>query len=175
MTYRERYHEYLQSPAWRDKRLAALKRAKFKCECCGGTERLQVHHLTYDRVFHEDVNDLVVLCAEHHDMAEKLSREGLIRKDGNTANLAKQTMKALSYDRPVLAFKKNPKTNRKREWLANNPQFQFIMQLNKKPFKGALRDFLQGNPDYQSLFAIAMCMYKENHKARTMPFYKLIK
>lgn len=75
----------------------------------------------------------------------------------------------------MMVFKQSPRTNDKRQWLASNAVFQFIMQLNKKAFQKALKDFLRGHPDSQSLYDVAMCMYKENREARTMPFFKLVK
>lgn len=53
---------YLQSLEWhaiREKRLAL---ARYKCEVCGSTESLQCHHITYERLTCEHIDDLVILC-----------------------------------------------------------------------------------------------------------------
>jgi 5-methylcytosine-specific restriction endonuclease McrA len=65
-TRRARHRAYLHSPAWRTRRQAALARAGWRCEDCGHTERLHVHHLTYRRWGHEADDDLRVLCSPCH-------------------------------------------------------------------------------------------------------------
>ena len=71
--FTEDYTDYLRSEAWRQKRWAALKRAHFTCARCGvaSTTRsrveLHVHHLTYDRLGDEFLNDLEVLCKACHE------------------------------------------------------------------------------------------------------------
>lgn len=61
-----RYGEYLQSPAWRERRRAALLRSGSRCQICGATRALQVHHVTYVRVGEEFPDDLRVVCVECH-------------------------------------------------------------------------------------------------------------
>jgi len=60
------YEAYLQSDAWRAKRETAKARDGHRCTMCGSSERLVVHHLTYDRIFEEDLADLVTLCDDCH-------------------------------------------------------------------------------------------------------------
>lgn len=69
------YHEYLRSDAWKKKRKKALKRDRGRCTRCGSTRNLQVHHLTYDRIFKERLSDLTTLCAKCH-----MREHGLTRK-----------------------------------------------------------------------------------------------
>lgn len=64
--WRPDYGAYLNSPEWRKRRNDALRRDGFRCQRCSATRRLQVHHLTYVRVGHEDPDDLVTLCARCH-------------------------------------------------------------------------------------------------------------
>jgi len=70
------HRQYLQSPAWRDKRLHALSYYGAICNRCGqhGTD---VHHKTYVRVGgNERMQDLEVLCRachEAHHQAERCS------------------------------------------------------------------------------------------------------
>lgn len=61
------YSEYLQTPEWRVKRHAAIKRANYKCQKCRYQYWLEVHHLTYERRGHELPNDLMVLCRKCHE------------------------------------------------------------------------------------------------------------
>lgn len=63
------YERYLKSKAWKQKREAALKRAGYRCQSCGGAflpSKLDAHHLTYERLGHELPSDLRVLCATCH-------------------------------------------------------------------------------------------------------------
>jgi len=59
------YDEYLQTPEWRE-RAAQVKMLRGKCAKCGSRERLEAHHLTYERRGHEDMADLQVLCHDCH-------------------------------------------------------------------------------------------------------------
>lgn len=69
------YHEYLRSTVWKKKRQRVLKRDRHRCTRCGSTKNLQVHHLTYDRIFRERLSDLTTLCAKCH-----MREHGLTKK-----------------------------------------------------------------------------------------------
>lgn len=60
------YDDYLASEAWRNRRQIMLERFSHKCQLCGGSDRLQVHHRTYDRIGNERPEDLTVLCGACH-------------------------------------------------------------------------------------------------------------
>lgn len=64
------HDEYLTTKHWRTRRLVALDRAEHRCQFCGGTDRLEVHHNSYDNKWNERDADLLVLChachARHH-------------------------------------------------------------------------------------------------------------
>lgn len=60
------YTDYLQTAHWQDKRAAAIRRAGNRCQFCGATGRLDVHHNTYDRLGCEADGDLVALCRACH-------------------------------------------------------------------------------------------------------------
>lgn len=55
---------YYATAHWK-KRSADFRKAKGKCEMCGATERLQVHHKRY-KFYRERDTDLVCLCADCH-------------------------------------------------------------------------------------------------------------
>ena len=60
------YATYLASPYWKaKKRLVYWKRGR-RCEKCGSKRFLQVHHKTYKRLGHEELEDLLILCRECH-------------------------------------------------------------------------------------------------------------
>jgi 5-methylcytosine-specific restriction endonuclease McrA len=64
------YHKYLKSADWKSNRLDVLKRDSFSCRRCGENGRpgneLDVHHLTYERIYHEELRDLITLCRGCH-------------------------------------------------------------------------------------------------------------
>ena len=63
--------EYYQSPEWASKRSARLKLDGYKCARCGFTRALEVHHINYSRLYHEDVSkDLITLCKKCHSEIE---------------------------------------------------------------------------------------------------------
>ena len=72
LNWSEKYHAYLKSEKWLLKKDKKLKQADNKCQLCNRPECLNVHHRTYDRIFHERDNDLIVLCkichAKFHDI-----------------------------------------------------------------------------------------------------------
>jgi hypothetical protein len=65
--------DYYLSNAWQILKRCALEQARHKCQVCCATDRLQVHHNSYENWGHETLADLVVLCrrchAKYHDVA----------------------------------------------------------------------------------------------------------
>lgn len=72
------YLEFLNTPYWEGIRQYKLKEAEYKCELCGKSGTLNVHHKTYDRHGMEHIRkiaekDLIVLCEDcHKKFHEKL-------------------------------------------------------------------------------------------------------
>lgn len=60
------YRKYLGSEHWIETKALAKRRAGYKCQLCGNTRYLQVHHNNYSRLGHEQDNDLIVLCRNCH-------------------------------------------------------------------------------------------------------------
>jgi len=61
------YQQHLKSAEWAAKRQARLEMDSHACQCCGATERLEVHHRNYDRFLNENVRrDLITLCHDCH-------------------------------------------------------------------------------------------------------------
>lgn len=74
-----KYSKYLSSKHWEETRLKKLEETD-KCEVCGSKKQIQVHHLTYERVGAELMEDLRVLCnkchfLEHKNKLTKMSRK----------------------------------------------------------------------------------------------------
>lgn len=68
------YQRYLCTTHWRIFRLAVMVAANGHCALCAKPAD-QVHHLTYERVGHEYLSDVVPLCAKcHQDQHEEKKR-----------------------------------------------------------------------------------------------------
>jgi hypothetical protein len=69
-TFSEFYRQHLKSKQWRLLRERALRRAAGRCEnpTCPSSSAvgLEVHHETYERLGHERLGDVVVLCRGCH-------------------------------------------------------------------------------------------------------------
>jgi 5-methylcytosine-specific restriction endonuclease McrA len=65
------YRAYLRSERWQELRLLVLLRDEHRCRQCGATDRLEVHHLTYERLYHEPLSDLTTLCLDCHRDADR--------------------------------------------------------------------------------------------------------
>lgn len=74
------YQQYLASPKWRNFRAKILNERGHFCEYCGREHRLHLHHLTYDRIYNEHPDDVMILCEGHHKIIEDLKKQGKIPK-----------------------------------------------------------------------------------------------
>lgn len=67
------YRAYLLSPAWRTLCRQVRKRDRgFCCGCHRRCRSMHVHHLTYQRLGHEELDDLQLLCAPCHKRMHKI-------------------------------------------------------------------------------------------------------
>ena len=72
--HKDSYHHYMQSDTWMLKSRAM--RDYFKtCAVCNSDKHLQVHHKHYETLGHERLEDLTVLCGDHHWEYEKRRKE----------------------------------------------------------------------------------------------------
>jgi hypothetical protein len=62
------YRAYIVSPQWQAIRAWAIRERGGRCECCDDTEHLEVHHVTYDNLGQEHLEDLRILCLPCHAM-----------------------------------------------------------------------------------------------------------
>ena len=69
------YGDYLNSDWWKQRSERTKKLAGYKCELCGSGDGLQVHHLAYYNLGHEDDKQLLCLCQNCHHRIHHL-REG---------------------------------------------------------------------------------------------------
>lgn len=66
---KEYYNRLLEDKRWKEFRLKVLSERGNKCECCGGTDILQIHHTFYisgKMPWGYDVKDMRVLCKKCH-------------------------------------------------------------------------------------------------------------
>ena len=72
------YDEYLKSPHWQRMATLARERAGNRCQVCNADVLMEVHHRTYERMGHEQLEDLTALCprchALYHEAMPKLLR-----------------------------------------------------------------------------------------------------
>lgn len=61
-----KYHQYLFSDEWKEKRDKVMDRDNHLCQCCKTAKAEDVHHLTYDNLFNEPLEDLLALCRLCH-------------------------------------------------------------------------------------------------------------
>lgn len=69
------YGAYLRSKHWRGLREDYRSTYGWKC-VCGATERLHLHHVSYDRLGSERLTDVVPLCQPCHEVMHELRRAG---------------------------------------------------------------------------------------------------
>jgi len=66
------YNSYLECDAWKELRQRVFARDGFMCRVSGCYRQAeQVHHLTYERVGYEILDDLVSVCSACHERAHR--------------------------------------------------------------------------------------------------------
>lgn len=70
------YYQYLRTKTWREKANERLKRDGYQCVLCGSAKNLSVHHITYENIGFEKMDDLISVCKGCH---EKLHEHDSIR------------------------------------------------------------------------------------------------
>lgn len=74
------YDSYINSEAWRNKANRIRRRDGYRCRICGADSvPLEVHHLTYDRLYQEPDDNLLTVCHKCH---EKITESWHDMKDG---------------------------------------------------------------------------------------------
>jgi 5-methylcytosine-specific restriction endonuclease McrA len=70
------YQTYIHSEAWKARKAEAIRKAGYKCSVpdCKAYNRLECHHLTYQRLGNELDSDLLVLCEKCHKKIHNLKR-----------------------------------------------------------------------------------------------------
>jgi hypothetical protein len=78
---RSEYHKYLASREWALKKNAVRRRSGGICERCKTSPHHATHHLTYERIGNEDLDDLIAVCNRCHQyLSGKLSYDPALVK-----------------------------------------------------------------------------------------------
>lgn len=68
------YRKYLNTYHWKQLRDLKLSEVDNRCQICYNSIQLNVHHRTYERLGHEKLSDLTVLCKECHEIFHKYGK-----------------------------------------------------------------------------------------------------
>lgn len=69
------YEDYLKSDLWKQKRSTVLSVLGGRCQICKDKTGITVHHVSYERIGKELIDDLQVLCKDCHKMVHFLVSE----------------------------------------------------------------------------------------------------
>ena len=124
---KEEYRKYLKSAKWKKKRIQALAYHGAECACCGSTNKIHIHHISYlNYPGNEKMTDLIPLCEDHHQLVHKLIAE-LRERNKNTPTYkyisweddwlkaSKEAIKSITSSK----YKQKPKKKIKRSVLSN--------------------------------------------------------
>lgn len=64
--YKYNYFKYLESDKWKKIREQVLQRDNNKCTICGASDNLIIHHVSYDNLGNEKIEDLTTVCEKCH-------------------------------------------------------------------------------------------------------------
>lgn len=70
------YQNYLKSGHWKTVKTNLYKLKAYRCFFCGNKERLNAHHITYENINNEKIEDLVYLCIRCHKKLHENTEEG---------------------------------------------------------------------------------------------------
>lgn len=99
--WRKAYAEYLQSGVWKRRRHEVILRAGGHCLLCQSTQRLEVHHVNYERVGDENPEDLRVLCHPCHVAQHSpVTAKNFIRMDRDSRAIAEARLTQKPADAP---------------------------------------------------------------------------
>lgn len=112
------YQHYIKSEEWYQLKIDLLNKRGCKCEKCGIKKRptsLHIHHISYERLFNEKPEDLMILCPICH-----MKEHGLIKKKIYKPRKHKKQRKY------------KPKVSKQRQHLERQANEKFIAQQRKK-------------------------------------------
>ncbi len=148
-----------------------LALGNFRCAVCGSKKKLQIHHLTYDRIFKEEMTDLIPLCDSDHERAEDFKRRCLIPKEGSPLFLMTETVRILSAGLQVNGSNGHTERNspnRKSSKVIQGDLMQhgWFLELlghDRYSFKSKLKKYLKGNPMKVRIMSNAFVLFGKHH------------
>lgn len=85
-----KYTNYINSESWKIKRKEALIRDNNLCQVCKKNTAEEVHHITYENLFNENLEDLLSVCKichiEIHKQKDKEALDEIRRKINTVTN-----------------------------------------------------------------------------------------
>jgi len=142
---RKRYDRYLNSTTWAAKRKLVLERDGRRCQKCQSTGPLHVHHLTYDRIGHELLEDLQTLCktchAALHRERQRVRNEQRVAANGlrAAAKQKRQQRKQAKSRPPIPRVPQQRKKRLKRSGLAQENERLHAIQAENREHRVATR------------------------------------
>lgn len=127
----EEYKAYLLSIEWKTIRQRLFTERGKQCERCSSNRILQIHHLTYERIFKEEMSDLLILCRSCHEKEHgigKVKKNKVVKK-----NIKKQ--KGYKKDPHKVAQGKKSHRIRKEKFTAKNPVEKVLRQHKNGKYK----------------------------------------
>lgn len=73
MGLKEEYHEFLKSEEWKHIRAARMAIDGNVCAICGATDKLRVHHISYENGWC-DVDNMITVCDRCHEDAHRYEK-----------------------------------------------------------------------------------------------------
>jgi hypothetical protein len=143
------YEEYLESPQWKAFRKKAFAHYGRKCDRCPKTTTLQIHHLHYNNIFHEELEDVRVLCKAHHE-----ETHGIKQPKAKKSRLTQQQIQS-KLDKS--ARKREKRKKKKLGKLVQDRMYRQHMQAQKPKRKQVHKPknkIKRINPKLPSAFAI---------------------
>jgi hypothetical protein len=131
------YISYLRSAEWSQLRSRLLTERGAECECCGSSKRIQLHHLTYERIFEERDEDLMLLCPICHESVERAKDEGTIPKRGNAQMLRQKTLSLFAHRAPISKARDKgigPRNPHQEKMMADPIFMQAVRSNARRPF-----------------------------------------
>lgn len=156
------YSEHLKSAEWAQRRVRRLARSGHQCEACGCRERLHVHHLTYARIYNEDIDDLMTLCQLHHSLAEQLVEGRDLSRNGDPQDLARKTLRLLGVDSRFASPRKKFAVKRKNT-KGHHSAMELIRTLNRREFEDYVKTSYKGKVSPRKILIAALARYDKFH------------
>lgn len=109
-----KYRAYLHSKEWKAKRQQLFKERGKKCEICGDTNQLEIHHITYDRLYNELSEDLLIVCNPcHSNLHKKKPKQKAPKKPKRSKKLNAKAKRKLAMKKAIAAERHNSQKRRR--------------------------------------------------------------